>query len=117
LIGRNLQPRVQCFSNDYEQQVFQLAAHGFFTELPSKAGGYSNSSNPALGYPLVKHDLRRQIATQRVQAELVASACKERMGDVLSFMGTEFSIYDVDYVSKLVQGENTPINGTSTCVC
>jgi hypothetical protein len=112
-----LQPRIACFSNDFDQQLFTLSAHGFFTELPSKAGGYSNASNPDLAYPLVKHDLRRQISSQRVQAELVATACKERMGDVLSFMGSEFFSYDTDYISKLVEGEKTPINCRSAPTC
>jgi hypothetical protein len=112
----SLQPRIACFSNDFDQQLFTLSAHGFFTELPSKAGGYSNASNPDLAYPLVKHDLRRQISNQRVQAELVATACKERMGDVLSFMGSEFFSYDTDYISKLVEGEKTPINCTSVWI-
>jgi hypothetical protein len=92
--------------------VFDLATSGLEFQLPSKAGGHSNSSE--LAYPLVKHDLRRQISTHLAQIEALAPKCKESMGDVINFVGTEFFIRDLDFISQLIEGEKKPLNCTSS---
>jgi hypothetical protein len=92
--------------------VFDLATSGLEFQLPSKAGGHSNSSE--LAYPLVKHDLRRQISIHLAQIEALAPKCKESMGDVINFVGTEFFIRDLDFISKLIEGEKKPLNCTSS---
>jgi hypothetical protein len=103
-----VQPYVSCFPSAFDQQAFALASNGLSLELPSKA--QANVSD--LSFPVVKHDLRRQIALHRAQIDNLAVQCKERTGDAIAFMGAEFFVRDMDYLSKLIEGEHKPINCT-----
>jgi hypothetical protein len=97
-----LQPHVSCFPSLFDAELFSLTTNGFSLELPSG----SNLS----AFPSVQEDLERQVTLRRTQIESVAQKCRERTGEAIAYMGTEFVIRDMDYLSRLIEGENKPIN-------
>jgi hypothetical protein len=61
----------------------------------------SNLSDPALEAQLVQQS-REFLALKKSQAEL----CAKNMGDELRYMGTATVVRDMDFMSKLFDGED-----------
>ncbi|KAJ7472158.1 hypothetical protein FB451DRAFT_1036968 [Mycena latifolia] len=95
-------PQVKCFnsSTDYDSFVANTVLQQGFTVASS-----SNLSNPALEAQLVEQ-AREFLALKKSQAEL----CAKNMGDELRYMGTATVVRDMDFISKIFDGEDGKIN-------
>jgi hypothetical protein len=115
------QPYVSCFENKMEEEAFHIAANGFSLNLPSNISSF---------IPGVELDLERQIDHYMALASSLAHKCQERTGAEIAYMGipvfhncgsvrshpfpgTEAVARDIDTLSRLIEGEDKPIN----CQC
>jgi hypothetical protein len=77
--------------------------------------------------PDVKSDIQRQVEIYTNGTSLLAVGCYNRTGDALAYMGMHFSVsryedltdncpgtqavvHDIDQLSRLIEGNQTPIN-------
>ncbi|KAJ6550847.1 hypothetical protein DFH09DRAFT_988697 [Mycena vulgaris] len=95
-------PQVKCFDSamDYNFFVANTVLEQGFTVASS-----SNLSDPALEAQLVEQS-RQFLALKKSQAEL----CAKNMGDELRYMGTATVVRDMDFMSKIFDGEDAKIN-------
>ncbi|KAJ7687836.1 Alpha/Beta hydrolase protein [Mycena rosella] len=95
-------PQVKCFDShtDYHFFVANTVLQQGFT-----VGSSSNLSDPALEAQLVEQS-REFLALKKSQAKL----CAKNMGDELKYMGTATVVRDMDFMSKIFDGEDGKIN-------
>ncbi|KAJ6632281.1 hypothetical protein B0H10DRAFT_1937936 [Mycena sp. CBHHK59/15] len=93
---------VQCFDSvmDFNFFTTNTVLQQGFTVVSS-----ANLSNPALEAQLVEQS-RQFLALKKSQAEL----CAKNMGDELRYMGTATVVRDIDFMTKLFDGEDAKIN-------
>jgi hypothetical protein len=102
------QPYVSCFPSLLDAQLFGVSTNGFSLDLPSPSSLKDSSS-----ISHIQQNFVHQINFRRAQAMSLAQKCSERTGEAIAFMGTEFIARDLEYLSRLIEGEDTPIN----CMC
>ncbi|KAJ7463036.1 hypothetical protein FB451DRAFT_1266699 [Mycena latifolia] len=95
-------PQVKCFdsASDFNFFVANTVLQQGFTVKSS-----SNLSDPALAAQLVEQS-REFLALKKSQAEL----CAKNMGNELRYMGTANVVRDMDFMSKIFDGEDAKIN-------
>ncbi|KAJ7763413.1 hypothetical protein B0H16DRAFT_1804507 [Mycena metata] len=95
-------PQVQCFngSSDFNLFVANTVLQQGFNVASSR-----NLSNPAIEAQLVEQ-AREFMALKKSQAEL----CAKNMGDELKYMGTATVVRDMDFITKVLDGEDAKIN-------
>ncbi|KAJ7763322.1 hypothetical protein B0H16DRAFT_1368317 [Mycena metata] len=95
-------PQVQCFnsSSHFNFFVANTVLQQGFTVASSR-----NLSNPAIEAQLVEQ-AREFMALKKSQAEL----CAKNMGDELKYMGTATVVRDMDFITKILDGEDAKIN-------
>ncbi|KAJ7032679.1 hypothetical protein C8F04DRAFT_1040285 [Mycena alexandri] len=95
-------PQVQCFnsSSDFNFFVANTVLQQGFTVASS-----TNLSNPAIEAHLVEQ-AREFMALKKSQADL----CAKNMGDELKYMGTATVVRDMDFMTKILDGEDAKIN-------
>ncbi|KAJ7477355.1 hypothetical protein FB451DRAFT_1242275 [Mycena latifolia] len=95
-------PQVKCFDSASEFNFFvanTVLQQGF------TVNSSSNLSDPALEAQLVEQS-REFLALKKSQAKL----CAKNMGDELRYMGTANVVRDMDFMSKIFDGEDAKIN-------
>jgi hypothetical protein len=100
--------------------MFDIQVSNFVFDLPS-----NTSSRPG-----ITDDLKRQVGKARAASTSLARRCLTKTGHALEFMGTtplllgwvpyvcaesscvgtEAVVKDLDYMSKIIEGEDKPIN-------
>ncbi|KAJ7441618.1 hypothetical protein B0H11DRAFT_2095722 [Mycena galericulata] len=95
-------PRLQCFgsTSDYNVFVSNTVFQQGFTVASS-----TNLSDPAIEAQLVQQS-REFLALKKSQADL----CAKNMGDELRYMGTATVVRDMDFMTKIFDGEDAKIN-------
>ncbi|KAJ3995923.1 hypothetical protein F5050DRAFT_1823248 [Lentinula boryana] len=95
-------PTTRCFSSP-------LSSTAFFANTVIEQGitvsSISDLSSPLLYDELVEQH-RQFLAVKEAHAEL----CGKVMGDELRYMGTATVVRDIDFMSKIIEGENKKIN-------
>ncbi|KAJ6510959.1 hypothetical protein C8R45DRAFT_965744 [Mycena sanguinolenta] len=96
------EPQVQCFDSalDFDFHVANTVLQQGFTVMSSR-----NLSDPAIEAHLVEQS-RQFLVLKKTQAEL----CANNMGDELRYMGTATVVRDMDFMSKLFDGEDGKIH-------
>ncbi|KAJ7723249.1 hypothetical protein B0H16DRAFT_1385505 [Mycena metata] len=95
-------PQVQCFNSSSDFNFFDAntVLQQGFTVASSR-----NLSNPTIEAQLVEQ-AREFMALKKSQAEL----CAKNMGDELKYMGTATVVRDMDFITKILDGEDAKIN-------
>ncbi|KAJ3732572.1 hypothetical protein DFJ43DRAFT_1154298 [Lentinula guzmanii] len=95
-------PATRCFSS-------RLSSTAFFANTVIEQGitvsSISDLSSPLLYDELIEQH-RQFLALKEVHAEI----CGKVMGDELRYMGTATVVRDIDFMSKIIEGENKKIN-------
>ncbi|KAJ6452643.1 hypothetical protein C8R45DRAFT_916074 [Mycena sanguinolenta] len=96
------EPQVQCFNSasDFDFHIANTVLQQGFNVMSSR-----NLSDPAIEAHLVEQS-RQFLALKKTQAEL----CAQSMGDELRYMGTATVVRDMDFISKLFDGEDGKIH-------
>ncbi|KAJ7248857.1 Alpha/Beta hydrolase protein [Mycena haematopus] len=96
------EPQVQCFdsASDFDFHVANTVLQQGFTIASS-----TNLSDPAIEAHLVEQS-RQFLVLKKTQAAL----CAKNMGDELRYMGTATVVRDMDFMSKLFDGEDGKIH-------
>ncbi|KAE9396452.1 hypothetical protein BT96DRAFT_996708 [Gymnopus androsaceus JB14] len=95
-------PVMRCFSSPLSKDVFFANT---VIEQGITVSSISNLSSPLLYDELVEQH-RQLLALKETQAEL----CRKNMGDELRYMGTATVVRDIDFMSKIIEGEHERIN-------
>ncbi|TDL21518.1 hypothetical protein BD410DRAFT_829026 [Rickenella mellea] len=93
-------PKVQCFPDPLGREIFvsdTVFEQGFTVS--------SNLSDPAMRERVITQQ-REWLAMKKTQAEL----CAANMGDSLRYMGTATVVRDIEFMTRLFDGEDAPIN-------
>ena len=95
-------PRVECFANRRARDLYYLE-HGITLE-------YANLTDLA-----ELNRLRSQFQTSNAEYELLAQLCDEHSGETLRHVGTTTVVPDLEYLSSVVEGKDTPVQQVSRC--
>ncbi|KAF7304324.1 hypothetical protein HMN09_00834200 [Mycena chlorophos] len=94
-------PRVDCFGSALRYQTFK-ANTVFETTFSVPRDPFS-----AAGYAVLVEQQKEALALEDTQAKL----CAETMGaEALGYMSTTMTIYDMEEISRVLEGEKAPIN-------
>ncbi|TFK48608.1 hypothetical protein OE88DRAFT_481665 [Heliocybe sulcata] len=92
------EPYVSCFDSLLEEEMFVRNTSNFRLNLPS------NITSD------VAEDLKNQLINVTSETATLSARCFERLGDTVKLLGTEAVVYDIDTLSKLIDGDDIPIN-------
>lgn len=96
-----IRPAVRCFPDSVSQQLFIANT---VIEQAITVSSIANLSSEALREQLIDQ-YRQFLALKKSQADL----CKKNMGDELKYMGTATVVRDIDFMSKIFDGESAPM--------
>ena len=89
-------PRVECFANKRAQDLYYLE-HDIAVE-------FANLTDPA-----ELDRLRSQFQTSNAEYKLLAQLCDDHSGETLRYVGTTTVVRDLEYLSSVVEGKDTPV--------
>ncbi|KZT28847.1 hypothetical protein NEOLEDRAFT_783819 [Neolentinus lepideus HHB14362 ss-1] len=92
------EPYISCFDNLLDEDLFSHMTRGLTLNIPS------NITDEVVG------DLDRQLTSIRGQVTSLSAQCYARVGDFMSFIGSEAVARDIDTMSKAIDGPDVPIN-------
>lgn len=102
-----------------EDEAFAVSVNGFSLNLPANVSAFT---------PGLRDDLGRQVDSMSASMTSLARRCVARSEDVLPYFGrsrfysagsddtneiatgTEFVVRDIDYLARLIEGEDKRIN-------
>ena len=92
-------PRVECFDSQTDQDLFAL------NTIQETGLEFRNLSDP-LDLAVYTANVRRADARNAV----LVQRCHETSGKILRHVGTATVVRDLEYMSRLIEGENAPVN-------
>ncbi|KAF8586360.1 hypothetical protein K439DRAFT_1659729 [Ramaria rubella] len=92
-------PRVECFHSQTAQDIYYAHTH---QEMQLEG---RNLSNP-IDLAVYANGVRRADAINAALAKL----CAETSGETLRHVGTATVVRDLEYMSRIIEGENEPVN-------
>ncbi|KAJ7598799.1 Alpha/Beta hydrolase protein [Mycena floridula] len=95
-------PAVRCFPDPIAERIF---LSNTVIEQGITVSSIANLSSETLREELILQ-YEQFLAMKRAQAQL----CEKNMGDELKYMGTATVVRDIDFMSKVFDGEDAPIN-------
>ncbi|KAM0751590.1 hypothetical protein T439DRAFT_379701 [Meredithblackwellia eburnea MCA 4105] len=100
-------PRVSCFDSALDEYEFYRG--GLLTsmlDLPANFGANVSIANSND----VHSDLKTQIIRKRSTISALFGRCADKTGEAVSYMGTLNVVKDLDYLSRLIDGPDSPLN-------
>ncbi|KAJ7579876.1 Alpha/Beta hydrolase protein [Mycena floridula] len=100
-IGKTL-PAVRCFPDPIEERLFfanTVLEHGI--TVPSVANITSEN---------MRHELVLQYRQFLAMVQAQGQLCAKNMGEELRYMGTATVVRDIDFMSKVFDGKDSPLN-------
>ncbi|TFK52703.1 hypothetical protein OE88DRAFT_1678891 [Heliocybe sulcata] len=95
---RQSKPYVSCFDSLLEEEMFVRNTSNFRLNLPS------NITSD------VAENLKYQLINVTSETAALSAQCFERLGNTVKLFGTEAVVHDIDILSKLIDGDDAPIN-------